>query len=325
MLGRSRNAVQLRARHIGLERLCRLWTKPEIALVKKHYDRMPLDELAALLGRSAKAVTLRASALGLTVVPRLWSAEEIEQVRLLYRKVPAATIAKRLGRPAKSVMVQAQKLGLSRSVKPVTTAMVRTIMKKIGRVNIEKIAAEIGIGAARVTNIARANGYDGESWFHRNWERREDTYLRQHYRRMPIGEIAQKLERTPKAVLHRLDALGLPRSERHQPQRVRWTKKQDDLLRRNYRTLPVAELAAMLSRTPHAVRNRLKLLRLLRLDVPRTSARAWTAKEDATMRRLYGERGCRKRLAERLGRSVPSINGRASKLGLMKPAAKRDA
>lgn len=66
-LGRSENAVWLRARQLGFDkrRPVAKWTEDELAEVRRCYAKEPVGKIAERLGRSASAVQQRARVLGL--------------------------------------------------------------------------------------------------------------------------------------------------------------------------------------------------------------------------------------------------------------------
>lgn len=69
-LGRSRNAVRVRAQKLGLQRSHtvgrgRPWTPQEEEYLRRYYRRLPAREIAAELGRTTSAVHTRARRLDL--------------------------------------------------------------------------------------------------------------------------------------------------------------------------------------------------------------------------------------------------------------------
>lgn len=94
------------------------WTSVEIALLKKHYRRMPAKELQALLKRSASAIRAKANSEGLSgdrhrpVSPVQWTEDELAALG----KVPDAVAAKRKGISVEAVRRKRAGLGIPATV-----------------------------------------------------------------------------------------------------------------------------------------------------------------------------------------------------------------
>lgn len=88
----------------------------------------------------------------------------------------------------------------------------------------------------------------------------------------------------------------------------RWTADESRLLREQYGRMPLADLAARLGRTPHAVKSRAGVLGL-------QQSRLYTAAEQRVLVRDYRRRPAGE-IAAALGRSVSSVYAQATKLGL---------
>jgi hypothetical protein len=125
-------------------------------------------------------------------------------------------------------MDQAKKLGLARTVKPATKEVVRRIMRNVGRVSMERIAADVEMSVQRVASIAEANGYRApeKQWWKKQWTPKEDAYLRKHRPTTRLVDIAQHLGCSLAMVENRSRALGLPNKKKH-TRRDEATARQD--------------------------------------------------------------------------------------------------
>jgi len=115
ILGRSVNAVQAKARNIGISKCkpCRLWSTQEERLLKALYPTNTASDIAKRLGRSASAVSMKASMLGLTKSP-VWSKKELKMLKKLYPSRTAQEIADRIDRSVGTVRQQVIRLGFKK-------------------------------------------------------------------------------------------------------------------------------------------------------------------------------------------------------------------
>jgi hypothetical protein len=147
------------------------------------------------------------------------------------------------------------------------------------------------------------------------WSATEDRLLRRLYaRQAPIGEIAERLGRSPDAVIARRRALAIPVRARARP----WTVWEQRLLGAAIASgVPLAVIASRLDRSRDQVRARSGHLRS-----PRPRARAYLPQEDEDIRRCLRDGDDLAALAVRLGRSPDAIRLRAQQLGLRHPRAR---
>jgi hypothetical protein len=186
-LGRSVDAVRLRARALGVHRPPQRarWHAGEDARVRDGYaeGRTCSSIAAGLPGRTAAAVAARAAKLGLSDYARRWSAEEDARlIRLMATGRPLTEAARALVRTPEAVRGRCRRLGIDA---PVTAP-----------------------GARRG----------------RPWSDGEDAVLRLHAGVNP-ATLAQLLGRSDRAVTERLRRLGLragrERSPHHPAPRAR--------------------------------------------------------------------------------------------------------
>lgn len=147
----------------------------------------------------------------------------------------------------------------------------------------------------------------------RRWERSDEEFLRENYGRTPAGQIATALSRTPSSIQGRASHLHLTRTTARRFN-MPWTEVDERYLLANYGRSTLTEIASRLNRTSIAVR--------LRAYRPRWGVRPsvrarniWSTSDDELLRANYGQVPTA-RLAQRLRRTVSSINCRAFTLGL---------
>ena len=121
-LGRSPDAVRLRARALGLNRpaVRRRWTAVEDATLRDGYaDGLTCRRIAdSLAERTLAAVAARARKLGLTTYARAWTAQDDSRLRRLAPLRSPAEIAQLLGRTPEAVRRRARTLGLTSGPTP---------------------------------------------------------------------------------------------------------------------------------------------------------------------------------------------------------------
>ena len=143
----------------------------------------------------------------------------------------------------------------------------------------------------------------------RRWTEAEDAFLRAaSAARVPSGEVARRLKRTPSAIRRRRELLGVTR-----PPAVPYRPEEDALIAGAVAAGSLAELAAQLERSEGALRLRAKTLGLVK--APRR--RRWAADEDGQLRAAYADGLSIRQIMERLDeRSTGAIVARAQLLGL---------
>ena len=141
------------------------------------------------------------------------------------------------------------------------------------------------------------------------WTEGEIKTLKHLYPYRSAETIAERLDRTPEAIRGKAKKLRLKKAQK-------WTPREIDYLKSYYLEKGAIYIAEQLGRTPKAVRIKAMLLKLTRSRKPSVK-RAWTEKEDKLLKNLYSELTT-KQVAEKLGRSMTTVRGRAGKLGLVK-------
>ena len=139
------------------------------------------------------------------------------------------------------------------------------------------------------------------------WTVRELTFVEEHYRTLPLSDIARHLERTPAAIqlmAHKLGCRG--------PVPVRWTSEEDDIIREHYAEGAGFEFIQTLlpGRSASSIFSRADKLGV-------TSGRYWRDEELQILKEHYPVIGVN--VVEQLpGRSPESVRIIAARLGLRK-------
>lgn len=297
--------------------MARRWTEREDATLARLYRAgAPVQAIARMLGRTADAVNARRRDLGIPArrrAPR-WSWCEDALVEAATRAgVPAPILAERLGRPVGQVRWRRRTLGVgapaSRLYGVDEDDALRGALEN-GE-DLEELARRLGrtTGALRLRAVRLGLHRSAPR---RRWSPSEDAAIRDGYDSgLRCAEIARDLsDRTAAAVAARAAKLGCATHAR------RWTRADEDRLRRLGPTFRLDGLARLLGRTPEALRQRARRLGVwLREggEAVRSGAR-WTAEEQDV---LYLHPGLNPAtLAEMLGRSDRAVTIRLSKLGL---------
>lgn len=116
----------------------RRWTEAEDLVVRHHYPRLPLSDLAAALGRTEAATRRRANGLGVTMggraplapaanAKRPWTADDDDVIRESWGFRPPRAIATQLGRSVTAVWVRKKRLGAGASVNLLTSRAVASL------------------------------------------------------------------------------------------------------------------------------------------------------------------------------------------------------
>lgn len=142
----------------------------------------------------------------------------------------------------------------------------------------------------------------------KEWTAEEENFIKENYEKFSYDEIAVKLNRTKKSVIHKAGILGLKRHERNS-----WTEDQIKVLKENFDNMSLNELATLLSRDLGSVRDKCK-----GLGLHRGTRKHWTDEERKFISENYdkltfGEIG------KVLGRTAKAVVHYCNKMGLKKP------
>ncbi len=153
----------------------------------------------------------------------------------------------------------------------------------------------------------------------RVWTEEEIAYLKIAYPTVYTKDIAKKLNRSVCAVQLKANKIGLKKETgwSHGRPAKRWTQDEDEFLKRHYEKDPHKEIAKKLGRTVKAVRRRVGMLGIKKVDIHSRGfvRRVWTAEEEDLLLKLYPTTSIAE-IARRLKRSYHSIWIKAQRLGV---------
>ncbi|MCE3520065.1 hypothetical protein LXJ58_35510, partial [Escherichia coli] len=123
-LGRTKCSIRWRADHLGLRgthakrdgfRGGPVWTEADLATLREHYGKVPMDDLAARMGRTKASLFTRANLLGLVHgYHRAFTTDEQAAIRIAHAQgLALADLAIALGRKAATLSKYTGKRGLS--------------------------------------------------------------------------------------------------------------------------------------------------------------------------------------------------------------------
>lgn len=292
--------------------------KPEddAALAELYATGVPIARIGVLLGRTAGAVTNRRKVLGIVDRRGRWSAaQDAVIVAAAAAGLPASAVAAHLGVPSERVRRRRAHLVSTRE-RPrrygaEEDAEIRRVFQAGGE--IAALSRTLGRSADALRLRARELGVH-RPVPRRRWAAKEDDALRAGYAAgMSCAQIAASAlpGRTAGAVGARATKLGLANYAR------RWTADDDRVLRTlTIAATPIEDAALRLVRTPEALRQRARQLKLGPLPAgrhPRACA-PWTAAEDAVLRERADSNPAL--LSRLLGRSDLAVRYRLQELEL---------
>lgn len=284
------------------------WKKSEEHYLRRHYGKMPTEEIARQLGRSPQAINIHSHRLGLKhrEPPRPWSAEEDWRLTELHdRGWTPRRIAAELGRMKIEIVRRSKELGIYRLIRNWTKREDALLRRLYGSEPYEVIARKLGRSVASVTGRVAQLGIATPRA--KNWSPKEIRFLQESYGKLPTKEIMRKLGRSADAVGLRAARLGLTVNVAKE-----WTPEEEARLRDIYGTMGYEALAKKLGRTVGSIEGAIRRMGLTKESPMR---RHWTPEEDEEFRRLYGTITARE-LGEKLGRTKEAVIQRARLLGL---------
>lgn len=317
--GRTPNMCYQRAKVLGLSNPQNEWSKDELDVLQKYY---PIEGTAVsnrLPNRTpwacrACAMRLNIPLKGKRFIP--WTPEEDEILRRHYSD-EGQTVQKRIpNHTAGACIWRARMLGLKSNRKRVKkdsevepssgpwTKEELEILKKYYPVEKSKVAQRL-IGRSGRACISKANKMGIAESHLQFWTKDEEDILRKYYPEEGRTVANRLPNRNANTCVTHARLLGINGPDNS------WTEGDDAFLREHYLFDGPEFCATELQRTPLAIKNRARILRLLRGPVHDF----WTAEEDAVIKKFYPLEGSK--VSERLkGRSRQSCIYRARRLGL---------
>lgn len=146
----------------------------------------------------------------------------------------------------------------------------------------------------------------------RKWTQEEVDFLEQNYKKLPLPQLAKRINRTEIATAFKLakDVFETVHKNRNF-----FTKEEEQFLKENYQDLSTKELANKLGRSANTINH--KAMKLGLRKVRRPYKKYWTSAEDEYLKRNYSLQ-TQQELSEQLERSKNAIQLRAMYLGVRK-------
>ncbi|WP_142335714.1 LAGLIDADG family homing endonuclease [Bacillus cereus] len=120
ILGRNVNSIQKKVISLGLSREIKKsqWSEEEVALLKRFYRTLKVEEISKKLNRTHDSITGKAKQLNLKgFVENAWTEDELKFLRNNFGTMTKEEIAKSLGRTENAVQLKANRIGLNLPVK----------------------------------------------------------------------------------------------------------------------------------------------------------------------------------------------------------------
>ena len=155
-LGRTRNAVHLKARKLGLQKM-KFWSEDEDKLLREQQSTRAYSQLAETLGRTAGAVNARVTTLGLEPKVHAWVPGEVLALAQDYGKVSTEVMAADLGRTRLAVLGKAYRERIVQK-RRWSKAEIGKLRSLLSSDTVRQIAEEIGRSHAAVRGKIRQLG-----------------------------------------------------------------------------------------------------------------------------------------------------------------------
>ena len=78
------------------------------------------------------------------------------------------------------------------------------------------------------------------------WKNEEIEFIKNNYDKLSVKEISIKLNKTNKAVRGKIERLGIKLKDLNRVEIFKWTDKQIDFLKQNYKTMIDGDIAKIL-------------------------------------------------------------------------------
>ncbi|MGH9425792.1 MAG: hypothetical protein ACRD2L_05730 [Terriglobia bacterium] len=287
----------------------KLWTRQEEAFLQQYYPLKGSSFVAEKLERTRASVLRHAFGLGIdgrrSLPYRPFSTREIISLKTYYPLHGSEYVAEKLGRTPSAIRRKAQALRVERkSTLLWHSEEIEYLRQWYNKKRPSHIARRLGRTTLAVCVRARMLGLCRHCV--RTWTEAEEKFLRENYRTMRYRQIAERLGRTVGSVTGKLHVgLKLKKWSKH-----RWTAADKRRLAYWYGKHPTRLVAAKLGVTREAARRMAHYRGLTERLAP-----AYTEREKDFLREDFLTMSNRE-LAERLNRSVGSIELMGKKLGL---------
>lgn len=231
---------------------------------------------------------------------KLWSEDEVKQLIEMSEKFKASTIAKVLGRTEAAVKNKLIRLNISTSI------------TSIDAVTVGNLASVCKVGSERVRNWIK-KGLKTTKF--KKYKNSNFTFIRIE----DFWDFATENKDLINFANIDRNILGIEpdwvREKRlndikySKKKNARWTKSEDDVLRRMYKDYSLKEIREVIGRTEDAI-----TIRIRRIGLKRRVVIRWTDKEIKMLLRMKKKGMSENKIAIELGRSSGSVNKKYKEL-----------
>jgi hypothetical protein len=294
------------------------WSAEEEEYLRHHYHTLSNEQIAVVLGRTASMLHHKATRLKITA-PNYWSPEEIETLRRLWQQGKTCReIGETLGKTEHAVdhavAKQQRDFGLPERIKHWSKEEQDYLIKHFQSTSLDRIAAALGRTKGMTQGMARRLKLIKR----KSWTVREIDLLKEHFSELSNSQVAKLIgTKSRLAVKEKAKKLGLKKAGYNYLVQVSerygklWTSEEDAVIQNLHPTMSAKELATRLDRTVQSIVSRAGHLNVKFTPPPKPPA--WSEKEIETLRQLWQQGHTKLEIAELIGKSAGSVQGRISK------------
>lgn len=348
LLGRTKPAIDQKARSLGLVRTCyngltlKAWTVREIKILRDVYPTETSKVVARLTGRAVTSIHKKAQALGIKKVTRNngptrtstswpWDAQDDEDLKRSYATKGVEALAAALGRSKTAIYARAHILGITNSAgqgRPAPLGAERMnrgyLMRKVAKTGIRKndwkrvdlieweaMHGPIPEGYALLAPQKRPRLLESFRLVHRD----ELPLLKAAANASPETRRLRVLKSQFGWQLSRIEKRNESPGRAKLQHRCDWSDTDIAYLLANHNSVPLMTIAERLGRTKKAL-----LRQLQKRGLPRKKREgSWSQYQSGTLVELYACHSASE-IATVLGKSPEAIYMKAARLGLRKRA-----
>ena len=197
-----------------------------------------------------------------------WNRTEDDFIKINHDKMNIEEIAQRLGRTEASIRNRIYKLNPNKGTygrhKNWTKEDIDYLKKNYSEMTNKDIGKALnrseGAVSNKAFNLSLDNGLIGinTSKSGLRWSEKDINYLKKHYSDLSLGELAEKLKRSKRAIVNKVKELGIPERK----EKKEWTDEDTEILKETYGEMSSREIARILDRTVGSVDTRISKLGL---------------------------------------------------------------
>lgn len=287
------------------------WTQDEIKILKKFYSKKGANYVAHFVEHSADTVMFKAAQLGLrTNKFRKWEKWEDNYLQRHHRDRSYESISKTLKRSKKSITHRVVALKLTTKRSEIWSKEDLDKLRELypdHNYTIKELAAIFKRSEVSVVLKARRKGIKRDEHYYR-WSKRDHNYLLKNMGEKTNKEIAEHLGIKTYKVNQYIIRQGLTRFKK----KPEWTDEEREILKNNYKKIPIQEIANQLNRTVVSIKNTASRMKLSSKD-----NKPWSSEEEKYLKSNYSKFDINQ-LSEALKRSKSSVAGKTRRMGLSK-------